>query len=69
MKLRPPDSSLADYHERFTALAKELRTRGVPPRERLVVLREWASRNSPFSPTEKLANLSAALFARVSEHG
>lgn len=61
MKLRPPDSSFADYKERRAAFMKNLvaETQGNLP-ARLDGMRKWLEANSPFSPEEKLANLERA---------
>lgn len=61
MKLRPPDSSLADYKERRAAFMKNLvaETPNDLP-ARLARMRAWLEANSPFSPEEKLANLMRA---------
>lgn len=59
MYLRAPDSSLSDYKERRSAFMKTLL--GKTAGERLEALREWLDQNSPYSPEEKLANLSRAL--------
>jgi hypothetical protein len=59
MKLKAPDSSLADYQERRSAFIKTLQ--GTTTSERLAAVREWMSANSPYSPEEKWANLRAAL--------
>lgn len=60
MKLKPPDSSFADYKERRRAFMLALNATNPTPRERLDCMRKWLEANSPFSPEEKLANLVRA---------
>lgn len=62
MKLKPLDSSLADYVERRRAFMVTLNATDPTPRERLECMRKWIDANSPYSPEEKLANLRRALF-------
>jgi len=62
MKLKPPDSSLADYQARRRAFMLALNATGPTPRERLKCMKRWIDANSPYSATEKLANLKLALF-------
>lgn len=60
MKLKPPDSSLADYVSRRRAFMLALNATSPTPRERLDCMRKWMEANSPYSPAEKLANLMRA---------
>lgn len=62
MKLKPPDSSLADYVARRRAFMVTLNATNPTPRERLDCMRRWMEANSPYSPSEKLENLRRALF-------
>lgn len=62
MKLRPPDSSLADYIERRRAFMLALNVTNPTMKERLECWRKWMDANSPYSATEKLANIRRALF-------
>lgn len=61
MKLRPPDSSFADYKMRRAAFMKDIiaDTQG-RLRDRADRMKTWLDANSPFSPEEKLANLVRA---------
>lgn len=61
MKLKPPDSSLADYVSRRRAFMLTLNASNPTQRERLDCMRRWMETNSPYSPEEKLANLMRAL--------
>jgi hypothetical protein len=61
MKLKPPDSSLADYVARRRAFMVTLNATEPTARERLVCMKRWIDANSPYSPAEKLANLRRAL--------
>lgn len=60
MKLKPPDSSWADYVARRRAFMLALNATAPTPRERLDCWRKWLEANSPLSPAEKLANLKRA---------
>lgn len=60
MKLKPPDSSFADYKTRRRAFMLALNSTNPTPRERLQCMRRWLDANSPFSPEEKLSNLMRA---------
>lgn len=60
MNLKPPDSSLADYVSRRRAFMLTLNATKPTPRERLDCMRRWMDANSPYSPSEKLANLMRA---------
>lgn len=62
MKLKPPDSSLDDYVARRRAFVLALNATEPTPRERLECFKRWTDANSPYSATEKLANLRRALF-------
>jgi hypothetical protein len=62
MKLKPPDSSLADYQARRRAFMLALNATSPTPCERLDCMRKWMEANSPYSDAEKLANLRRALF-------
>jgi len=59
MKLHPQDASFDDYVARRRAFVATL---PAEPKERLRLFKEWTDANSPFSPSEKLANLKRALF-------
>jgi hypothetical protein len=61
MNLKPPDGSLEDYVARRRAFMLALNATNPTPRERLDCMRKWLATNSPFSPEEKLANLTRAL--------
>lgn len=60
MKLKPPDSSFADYQSRRSKFLKTLH--GMTTGERLAALREWLDQNSPYTPEEKWTNLRFALW-------
>lgn len=62
MKLKPPDSSLADYVARRRAFCAALNATEPSPRERLECMKRWIDANTPYTATEKLANLKRALF-------
>jgi hypothetical protein len=62
MKLKPPDSSLADYVARRRTFMQALNATHPTPRERLDCMKRWMDANSPYSATEKLAFLRRALF-------
>jgi len=68
MKLNPQDATFDDYVARRRAFVATLPTE---PKERLRLFKEWTDANSPFSPSEKLANLMRALFEEDdgSDHG
>lgn len=61
MKLKPPDSSIADYVDRRRAFMFSLNATNPTPKERLECARKWIEANSPYSPREKLANLMMAI--------
>lgn len=61
VNLKPPDSSLADYTARRRAFMVTLNVTNPTPRERLDCMRRWMEANSPYGPSEKLANLMRAL--------
>ena len=67
MKLKPPDSSLADYVARRRAFMLTLNASNPAPRERLDCMRQWMEANSPYTATEKMANLMRALFEKDDE--
>jgi hypothetical protein len=58
MKFVAPDTCLEDYTARRRAFVATLPHE---PKERLRRLKEWTDANSPYSPSEKLANLRKAL--------
>ena len=60
MHLHPPDTSLSDYVTRRRAFMLVLNATNPTPRVRLECLRKWLDKNSPYSPEEKLANLTRA---------
>jgi hypothetical protein len=62
MRLKPPDSSWADYVERRREFMLALNATNPTMKERLECWRKWMDTNSPLSPSEKLANLRRALF-------
>ena len=62
MRLKPPDSSFADYVARRQAFMLELNATNPTPRERLDCFRRWIDENCPLSARERLANLNRALF-------
>jgi hypothetical protein len=59
MKFVHPDTCLEDYTARRRAFVATL---PAEPKERLRLFKEWTDANSPYSPSEKLANLMRALF-------
>jgi hypothetical protein len=61
VKLKPSDSSFADYVARRRTFMLALNATDPTPRERLGCMRKWLEANSPLSPSEKLANLRRAL--------
>lgn len=67
MKLKPPDSSLADYVARRRAFCQALNVTEPTPRERLECFKKWVDANSPYSAAEKLANLRRAIFEEDDE--
>ena len=62
MKLKPPDSSWADYVDRRRQFMLALNATNPTMKERLECWKKWMDANSPLSASEKLANLRRALF-------
>jgi len=63
MKLKPPDSSLADYVGPASRILSGAQCDGATPRERLECFKKWVDANSPYSAAEKL-QISGALYSR-----
>lgn len=61
MRLKPPDSSWADYVERRRQFMMALNATSPTPKERLECFKRWTDANSPLTASEKLQNLIRAL--------
>lgn len=62
MRFKRADKSKADYERRRRAYFKHLCATMPANKERAELMMEWMRENSPYEPSEQLANLRRALF-------